>query len=50
MSSYDAWLEAPYQQQAERDDAYYDWLETNDLEDTDDRYFEWIAAEETPDV
>ncbi len=38
MSSYDAWLEAPYQDMMEESDRFYDWAEEEgyDLDDPED--------------
>jgi hypothetical protein len=59
MSSYDAWLERPYQEMMEESDHFYDWAEEQgyDLEDPDqlkdaeEDYLDYIeAANEERDV
>jgi hypothetical protein len=46
MTSYDAWLEKPYQDRAAQEDAYVKWCEENDLDPDDDLYDDFMEAME----
>lgn len=47
MSSYDAWLEEPYQRAYAAQDAFIEWCEAEDVDpDDDDAYEQWEAAME----
>lgn len=51
-SSYDAWLERPYQEAAAEGDAYVNWCEENDLDPGDDHWddFEQEMADRADDA